>query len=146
MAAANNVVFTEAYRERRERTADLWIVGMDAADPASARAASRLEPSLAALPGLLADAAKAGAAVTVYVNPVELLKSAGKAAAAAVLDALEPAARPGARGTGARRALWNERNAGYLFGRLAENGRPARRRSPTWCSTREPGRSTTARS
>jgi hypothetical protein len=111
------VVFTEAYRERRERVADLWIVGMDGADPASARAASRLEPSLASLAALLADAAKAGAAVTVLVNPVELRKSAGKAAEASVLDALEPAARPGARGAGSTGGavrvvpLWNERNA-----------------------------------
>ena len=124
VAASNNVIFTEAYRQRRERTADLWIVGMDAADPASARAASRLEPSLGALPALLADAAKAGAAVTVYVNPAELLKTGGKTAEATVLDALDRAARPGARGVVRVVPLWNERNAGYLFGRLAGNGRP----------------------
>jgi formate dehydrogenase major subunit len=124
VAAANNVIFTETYRERRERTAELWIVGMDAADPASARAASRLEPSLASLPVLLADAESTGAAVTVYVNPVELLKSGGHAAQTAVLDALEPAARSGARGVVRVVTLWNERNTGYLFGRLAEDGRP----------------------
>jgi hypothetical protein len=116
VAAANNVVFTEAYRERRERTADLWIVGVDAADPASARAASRLEPSLEALSGMLADAS-AASAVTVYVNPAELLKSAGRVGEKTVLDALlEPAA---AQGTVSVVALWNERNAGYLFGRIA---------------------------
>jgi hypothetical protein len=127
VAATNNVVFTEAYRERRERTADLWIAGLDDADPASARAASRREPSLEALPALLADAAKAGAAVTVYVNPVELLKAGGKAVEASVLEALENAARTGAPGSGVVRVvpLWNERNAGYLFGRLAADGRPA---------------------
>jgi formate dehydrogenase major subunit len=121
VASTNNVVFTEAYRERRERTADLWIAGMDGADPASARAASRREPSLASLPALLADAVKAGAAVTVLVNPVELLKSGGKATEASVLDALEKAARTGAPGSGAVRVvtLWNGRNAGYLFGRIA---------------------------
>jgi ferredoxin len=118
VAAANNVIFTEAYRERRERTADLWIVGMDAADPASARAASRVEPSLAALSAVLADAS-ASAAVTVLVNPVELLKSAGRAGEKAVLDALEHAARPGARGPVSVVTLWNERNAGFLFGLIA---------------------------
>jgi NAD-dependent dihydropyrimidine dehydrogenase PreA subunit len=131
VAATNNVVFTEAYRERRERTAELWIAGRDGADPASARAASRLEPSLASLPALLADAGKAGAAVTVLVNPVELLKSGGKAAETSVLDALEKATRTGARGAdsigGVVRVvpLWNERNAGYLFSRLTADGRPA---------------------
>jgi formate dehydrogenase major subunit len=123
VAAANNVVFTEAYRERREGTADLWIAGMDAADPASARAASRLEPSLEALPGMLADAS-ASAAVTVLVNPVELLKSAGRAGEKTVLDALAHAARPGARRPASVVTLWNERNAGYLFGRIAA-GTPA---------------------
>ncbi|OHD68026.1 MAG: hypothetical protein A2177_07970 [Spirochaetes bacterium RBG_13_68_11] len=120
IAAANNVIFTEAYRERREGTSDLWIAGMDAADPASARAASRLEPSLEALPGMLVDAS-AASSVTVYVNPVELLKSAGGVGEKAVLDALERAA---ARGTVSVVTLWNERNAGYLFGRIA-GGAPA---------------------
>jgi hypothetical protein len=128
VAASNNVVFTEAYRERRERVADLWIVGMD--DPASTRAASRLEPSLAPLPALLADAGARGAAVTVLVNPVELLKAGGNAAESSVLDALVNAARTGTHGAGGSGVavrvvtLWNERNAGYLFSRLAESGRP----------------------
>jgi hypothetical protein len=126
IAAANNVIFTEAFREGRERMADLWIAGMDAADPASARAASRLEPSLEALPGMLADAS-AAPSVTVYVNPVELLKSAGRDGERTVLDALERAARPGAGGTVSVVTLWNERNAGYLFGRIAE-GAPAPKR------------------
>jgi hypothetical protein len=101
---------------------------MDASDPASARAASRLEPSLEALPGMLADAASAGAAggsavrgATVFVNPVELVKSAGTAGEKAVLDALEHAA---ARGAVSVVLLWNERNAGYLFGCIAA-GSPA---------------------
>jgi ferredoxin len=115
VAAANNVIFTEAYRERREGKADLWIAGMDAADPASARAASRLQPSLEALPDMLADAS-AAPSVTVFVNPVELLKTAGRAGEKAVLDALERAA---ARGTMSVVTLWNERNAGYLFGCIA---------------------------
>jgi formate dehydrogenase major subunit len=128
VAAANNVVFTEAYRERRERTADLWIVGVDAADPASVRAASRLEPSLGALPGMLADAmagavsaapGSAAPSVTVFVNPVELLKSAGIAGEKAVLDALERAVGPGTGSIVRVVTLWNDRNAGYLFGRIA---------------------------
>ncbi len=115
VAAANNVIFTEAYREQREGTAELWIAGMDAADPASARAARRLEPSLSALPQMLADASAAPGA-TVFVNPSELLKSAGRAGEKAVLDSLERvAAKPGFRVV----LLWNERNAGYLFGRIA---------------------------
>jgi len=115
VAAANNVVFTEAYRQRREGKADLWIAGMDSADPASARAASRLEPSLEALPGMLAEASAASDA-TVYVNPAGLLQSAGRAGEKAVLDCLERMASE--RGIGIV-TLWNGRNAGYLFGRIA---------------------------
>jgi len=124
IAASNNVVFTEAYRERRERTADLWIVGVDGTDPAASRVASRLEPSLAALPGMLAEAV-AGArpsAVTVYVNPVELRKSAGASGEKTVLDALLAVAGGTTGGSGGAVrvvTLWNERNAGYLFGRIA---------------------------
>ena len=132
VAAANNVVFTEAYRERRERTADLWIAGVDGADPVASRAASRLEPSLGALPGMLADAVAAAgpAAVTAFVNPVELRKSAGAAGEQAVLEALEQAAArtvPGGGGSVRVVTLWNERNAGYLFGRIA-SGSPAPQR------------------
>jgi hypothetical protein len=125
LAAANNVVFTEAYRQRRDRTADLWIVGVAGTDPVASRAASRLEPSLGALAGMIADAAAAagskGPEVAVYVNPVELVKSAGAAGEKTVLDTLERSTGRSAPGGGSSVrvvTLWNDRNAGYLFGRI----------------------------
>ncbi len=118
IGASNNVAFTEAWRERRQSGTDLWIVGAPVGDIASSRAASLFEPSLEALPALLERAGASGSRVIVVANPQQLREAHGEAGQKLVLDCLA-----GAAGV---ELLWNDRNAGYLLGKLAEDGGPRR--------------------
>ncbi len=101
IGATNNVAFTEAYRRRRNGSADLWIAGHD--DETSRRAASRV---IADVGTALSEAGATGAAVEVWVN--------AEAAPTGALDALL-----GVREKLRVLILWNSRNAGYLFARQA---------------------------
>jgi ferredoxin len=99
IAASNNVAFTEAYRKRRQGTAQLWIAGHD--DETARRAADRVIPDVQAA---LAEAAASGGAVEVWVNPEE-----APAGALESLLAVKDKVRV--------QLLWNSRNGGYLFAR-----------------------------
>ena len=134
IADSNNVAFTEALRLRRQGVADLWVVGpgdLNGGGDGGAnletarRAASRLFPTLAELKTAIEEAS-AKAAVIVVVNPEEILAKAGAATEKMVLETLlaAQAGGSGAHATGKTRVvlLWNSRNAGYLFGRLAADG------------------------
>jgi ferredoxin len=117
IAGSNNVAFTEAFRRRREGSADLWVVAHD--DETARRSASRLIPEVTVA---LTEAIASGSAVEVWVNA----EQAGRD----VLDALLAArgkVRAGVPG-GFRadvpggfcvNVLWNSRNAGYLLARQA---------------------------
>ena len=123
IADSNNVAFTEAFRLRREGAADLWIVGPGDMNgganlETARRAASRLFPSLSELASAIEEAS-ADASVIVVVNPEDILAKSGTAAEKAVLEALLAAH---AKGSTRVALLWNSRNAGYLFGRLAVDG------------------------
>ena len=135
IADSNNVAFTEAFRLRRQGAADLWIVGPGDLNgggdgggsgggagganlQTAQRAASRVFPALADLRRAIEEAS-AKAAVIAVVNPEEILAKAGPAAEKLVLETLLAAhAKAKARVV----LLWNSRNAGYLFGRLAAAG------------------------
>ena len=119
IAESNNVAFTEAYRLRREGVADLWMVAPGEANTETARrAASKSSPRSTDLEAAIEEAA-AKAAVIVVVNPEETRSKNGAEAEGKVLDVLAAA-----REAGRARVvlLWNSRNAGYLFGRLAADG------------------------
>jgi hypothetical protein len=97
IAASNNVAFTEAYRKRRQGTAQLWIAGHD--DETARRAADRVIPDVQAA---LAEAAASGCVVEIWVNPEE-----------APADALQSLLA--VQASVQLHLLWNSRNAGYLF-------------------------------
>jgi len=103
IAASNNVAFTEAYRKRRQGTAQLWIAGHD--DETARRAADRVIPDVQAA---LGDAAASGSAVEVWVNPEEAPAGALDRLLA-VTDKVQV------------HLLWNSRNAGYLFARQGKD-------------------------
>ncbi len=114
VASSNNVAFTEAYRMRRQGLLDLWIVGSDG--EVAERTASRVIPELSGLAGALLEAAKAGRTVEALVNPEEISRVHGSAGEKTVIEALTASGGPlKIRVT----LLWNGRNAGYLFGRIA---------------------------
>jgi formate dehydrogenase major subunit len=109
VAASNNVAFTEAMRQRRQGLIDLWIACHD--DQTARRAASRVEPDLAAA---LTDAMASGSPIEVMVSPEN--------ASTRVLETLL-AVRSSVRVF----LLWSSRNAGYLFSRTAAPGRRAKK-------------------
>ena len=119
IASSNNVAFTEAYRLRRSGAADLWIVGCD--DEPARRAASRVFPALSMLGEAIAEAS-AHAAVIVVANPEAIFAAHGKKGEETVLGVL---VRARDAGTVRVALLWNARNAGYLFGRLASGAKGA---------------------
>jgi ferredoxin len=124
---SNNVAFTEAYRLRREGVADLWLVAPGQANPeTAARVASRVFPALNDLAKAI-DEAAAKAAVIVVVNPQETRSKSSADAEKKLLDVLVAA-----RDAGKARIvlLWNARNAGYLFGRLAAAGATGAKKLP----------------
>jgi ferredoxin len=131
ISSSNNVAFTEAYRMRRKGLLDLWIVGHD--DEVSRRVASRVVPELDRL-GEVASSARADSKpLDILVNPEEIHRAHGSAGEKAVLQALGKAAS-GARVT----LLWNSRNGGYLFGKLAAAAAPVSRARPSKASGGKP--------
>ncbi len=119
--SSNNIAFTEVYRMRRQGLVDLWIAGHGG--EVAERTASRVIPELSGLSRALAEAAKAGKRIEIFVNPEEILRvhgSAGEKTALAALVTAKQSAK--ARIT----LLWNSRNAGYLFARTEAAGGPAK--------------------
>jgi ferredoxin len=98
----SNVAFTEAWRRRREGSAELWIACHDS-EPAR-RTADRIFPAAGEA---LQEAAAGGGDVEVWVNPQE--------APASALDALMAV-----RGKVRVMLLWNARNTGYILARQKE--------------------------
>jgi formate dehydrogenase major subunit len=114
VASSNNVAFTEAYRMRRQGLVDLWIVGHE--DETAERTASRVVRDLSGLSGALSEAGKAGRIIEALVNPEEIARIHGSEGEKAVIGALRSSLKSAkTRVT----LLWNSRNAGYLFGRIA---------------------------
>ncbi|HYW83136.1 MAG TPA: hypothetical protein VFB30_07770, partial [Spirochaetia bacterium] len=109
IASSHNVVFTEAMRERRQGLIDLWIACHD--DETARRAASRVEPDLAAA---LRDAMASGSPVEVMVSP-----ESSPARALETLLAVRSRVRVF--------LLWSSRNGGYLFSRTATMSQRAKK-------------------
>ncbi len=109
IAASHNVAFTEAMRQHRQGLIDLWIACHD--DQTARRAASRVEPDLAAA---LTDAMVSGAPIEIMVSPEN--------ASSKVLETLL-AVRSRVRVL----LLWSSRNTGYLFSRTAANGQAVKK-------------------
>ncbi|HET6450647.1 MAG TPA: FAD-dependent oxidoreductase [Spirochaetia bacterium] len=101
IGGTNNVAFTEAYRQRRAGSAELWVLGHD--DEVARRAAKRVIPDAAQG---ISEALKTDAAVIACVNP--------QTAPAGVLEALLASADKLQV-----RLYWGSRNAGYLFAKQA---------------------------
>ncbi|MGO9413194.1 MAG: FAD-dependent oxidoreductase [Spirochaetia bacterium] len=108
IAASHNVAFTEAFRQHRQGSIDLWIACHD--DETTRRAASRVDADLAAaLNGALASDA-----------PVEVVVSPENAPHRALETLLAVRSR-------VRISLyWSSRNAGYLFRRTTGMSRLAK--------------------
>lgn len=112
---ANNVVFTECYRMKKEGVFDLWIAGSDS--ESAKRAASRVYPGISEFGAALKDAEALGT-VDIIVNPEDISSAYGKAAESDIITRLSSAYD---RGRTRVTLFWNSRNASYLLRKIYGN-------------------------
>jgi len=111
---ANNVVFTECYRMKREGLFELWAVGTET--ESVKRAVSIVYPDIGELKKAVEKAHNSGP-VDIMINPEDIALKYGKDKEQSIVSLLINVFQH----SGVRITLfWNSRNAGYLLKKLNE--------------------------